>query len=102
MLFIIFLDHFFNALNVGVGSPFTKALAKTNAVKPRLASPSWALTYEETNAMFSELNAYLISYLTAKGYRAAVSREASTFSTEKLISNHTNTSSKNTSRNSGV
>jgi len=28
MLFIIFLDHFFNALNVGVGSPFTKALAK--------------------------------------------------------------------------
>lgn len=28
MLFIIFLDHFFNALNVGVGSPMTKALAK--------------------------------------------------------------------------
>ena len=28
MLFIIFLDHFFNALNVGIGSPFTKALAK--------------------------------------------------------------------------
>lgn len=28
MLFIIFLDHFFQALNVGVGSPFTKALAK--------------------------------------------------------------------------
>jgi predicted acyltransferase len=28
MLFIIFLDHFFNALNVGVGSPFTKALAR--------------------------------------------------------------------------
>lgn len=28
MLFIIFLDHFFKALNVGVGSPFTKALAK--------------------------------------------------------------------------
>lgn len=28
MLFIIFLDHFFNALNVGVGSPFTQALAK--------------------------------------------------------------------------
>ncbi len=28
MLFIIFLDHFFNALNVGVGSPFTMALAR--------------------------------------------------------------------------
>jgi predicted acyltransferase len=28
MLFIIFLDHFFSALNVGVGSPFTKALAR--------------------------------------------------------------------------
>ena len=28
MLFIIFLDHFFNAINVGVGSPFTKAVAK--------------------------------------------------------------------------
>ncbi len=28
MLFIIFLDHFFNALNVGVRSPFTMALAK--------------------------------------------------------------------------
>ncbi len=28
MLFIIFLDHFFNALNVGVGSPFTQSLAK--------------------------------------------------------------------------
>ena len=67
--------------------PFTKDLAKTNAAEPRLAAPSWALTYEETNAMFSELNAYLISYLTAKGYRAAVSREASTFSSEKLISN---------------
>ena len=28
MLFIIFLDHFFQALNVGVCSPFTNALAK--------------------------------------------------------------------------
>jgi predicted acyltransferase len=28
MLFIILLDHFFNALNVGVGSPFSLALAK--------------------------------------------------------------------------
>lgn len=28
MLFIILLDHFFNALNVGVGSPFTMAVAK--------------------------------------------------------------------------
>jgi predicted acyltransferase len=28
MLIIIFLDHFFKALNVGIGSPFTKSLAK--------------------------------------------------------------------------
>lgn len=28
MLFIIFLDHFFNALNVGVNSTFTQSLAK--------------------------------------------------------------------------
>lgn len=28
MLIIIFLDHFFNALNVGIKSPFTQALAK--------------------------------------------------------------------------
>lgn len=28
MLFIIFLDHLFNSINVGVGSPFTKALAQ--------------------------------------------------------------------------
>jgi len=28
MLFIIFIDHFFNAINVGVRSPFTEALAK--------------------------------------------------------------------------
>lgn len=28
MLFIIFIDHFFSALNVGVRSPFTEALAK--------------------------------------------------------------------------
>ncbi len=28
MLLIIFIDHFFNALNVGVGSPFTNAVAK--------------------------------------------------------------------------
>jgi predicted acyltransferase len=28
MLVIIFLDHFFNALNVGIGSPFTQSLAR--------------------------------------------------------------------------
>lgn len=28
MLFIIFLDHLFNSINVGAGSPFTKAVAR--------------------------------------------------------------------------
>ncbi len=67
--------------------PFTKELAKTNERAGRLASPEWALAYEQTNAMFGVLNAHLIDWLKNMGYRAAVSKEASTFDQEKLISN---------------
>lgn len=67
--------------------PFTKELARENDSSSRLASSSWARAYEETNAMFLCLNDFMIGYLTKKGYRAEVSKEAATFSTEKLISN---------------
>jgi epoxyqueuosine reductase QueG len=67
--------------------PFTKELAKTNEQAGRLASPEWALAYEQTNAMFGLLNTHLIDYLKNMGYKAAVSEETSTFDQEKLISN---------------
>ncbi|MBP2651392.1 MAG: epoxyqueuosine reductase [Firmicutes bacterium] len=67
--------------------PFTKALAKTNITINKLASSQWALAYEETNAMFKYLNKYMIDYLNTMGYKAAISKESSTFSTKKLISN---------------
>lgn len=66
--------------------PFLKELAQTNT-RQGLASPQWAQSYEETNAMFIELNACLIEDLKRKGVRAAVSPEAGSFDREKLISN---------------
>ena len=67
--------------------PFTRALAKSNANAGRLASPEWAMAYEETNAMLRQLNQHLIQILGQMGYSAAVSKEASTFDQNKLISN---------------
>ncbi|MEL7656677.1 MAG: epoxyqueuosine reductase [Bacillota bacterium] len=67
--------------------PFTKKLAITNRTDGEMASPEWALAYEETNAMFRKLNEYLIAELDHMGYEAAVSAEASTFDQNKLISN---------------
>ncbi|MBP2654723.1 MAG: epoxyqueuosine reductase [Firmicutes bacterium] len=67
--------------------PFTTELAKTNTSASRLASAEWALAYEETNAMFGHLNSHIIEYLSNLGYKAAIAREAATFSTQKLISN---------------
>lgn len=67
--------------------PFTNELAKSNAAAGRLASPQWALAYEETNAMLRKLNLHLIGFLEGLGYHAAVSKEASTFDQNKLISN---------------
>lgn len=66
--------------------PFTKELAKTNQSCNELASPSWALAYEETNAMFNELNSYIINYLDKCGYRGRVSPKASTFNKDILKS----------------
>lgn len=66
--------------------PFRREMAKTN-IEKGTASPQWALAYEETNAMFVELNRYLIKIIKDQGYRAAVSEEAGAFDRERLISN---------------
>ena len=52
--------------------PFTRELARTNQGKGELASAQWARTYEETNAMFRDLNEQLSAWLGEKGVRAAV------------------------------
>ncbi|MCQ4638290.1 epoxyqueuosine reductase [Anaerovorax odorimutans] len=66
--------------------PFLKDMAQTN-IEAGTASPQWALGYEETNAMFGELNQHIINLLKGEGYRAAVSPEAGAFDRELLISN---------------
>ena len=80
--------------------PFTRELAATNdagsddsvsaggscGAGGRLASEQWARAYEETNAMFGKLNEHIIGLLEDKGYRGAVSAEASVFSTDTLTS----------------
>lgn len=58
--------------------PFRKEMAATN-VGGSTSSPEWALAYEETNALFGKLNAYLIEKLGEAGVRAAVSPEATAF-----------------------
>lgn len=67
--------------------PFKRSLAKTNSKSTRLASPEWALAYEQTNSMFNALNTHLTEYLKSLGYRAAVSKETRTFNRQKLICN---------------
>ena len=67
--------------------PFTRELAKINAEYGRMAAPAWAESYEQTNAMFGVLNEHLIDFLEGLGFKGAVSKEASTFNQEKLISN---------------
>ncbi len=66
--------------------PFTEELAKTNVTGTDLASREWALAYEETNAMFKELNAYVISELEKMGYKAGISPKTASFSTTELKS----------------
>ena len=66
--------------------PFTKELAKTNKKDNPLASPEWARAYEETNALFGELNAALIDFIHAKAGQAGITPKATTFDQQKLIS----------------
>ena len=67
--------------------PFTRELAKINTEYGRLAAPEWAESYEQTNTMFGVLNQHLIGFLEGLGFIGSVSKEASTFNQEKLISN---------------
>ncbi len=85
--------------------PFTKELANTNRVQSAaafaaqngafagtnpdgfsLASPEWARAYEETNALFAELNAALIDFIHAKAGHAGITPKATTFDQQLLIS----------------
>jgi len=66
--------------------PFTKDLAKSNR-GGTTASRQWALAYEETNVLFTELNDGIIKLLEDAGGRAAVTPEAVKFDREMLISN---------------
>ena len=66
--------------------PFTKELAKTNRNGDALASPEWARAYEETNALFVELNEKLIDFIHAKAGQAGVTPKAVTFDQKRLIS----------------
>ena len=66
--------------------PFTEKLAKTNRIEGIMASPEWARGYEETNALFAELNNALIQYISANAGKAGISPKAATFSETDLIS----------------
>ena len=66
--------------------PFTKELAKTNKNGGTMASPEWARAYEETNALFAELNNALIDFIHAKAGHAGVTPKAVTFSQKTLMS----------------
>ncbi len=65
--------------------PFTKDIAKTN-IEGIQASPEWARAYEETNALFSELNSALIDLIHAKAMDAGVTPRAVTFDQKTLLS----------------
>lgn len=66
--------------------PFTKDLAKSNRTDSILASPEWARAYEETNALFAELNEEMIRFIHAKAGHAGVTPKAVTFDQTRLIS----------------
>lgn len=66
--------------------PFTKELAETNDTSSELASPDWALAYEETNAMFNELNTYIMDHLKKWGYNGGISPKSATFHKDILKS----------------
>lgn len=65
--------------------PFTRDLAKTNR-DGTMASAQWARAYEETNALFAELNQALIDFIHAKAKDADVTPKAATFDQSRLVS----------------
>ncbi|MCR5035541.1 MAG: epoxyqueuosine reductase [Clostridia bacterium] len=66
--------------------PFTKELAKANRMDTLLASPEWARAYEETNALFAELNSKLITFIQENAGLAGITPKAATFDQKLLIS----------------
>jgi epoxyqueuosine reductase QueG len=66
--------------------PFTRELARTNRTGTHLSSPEWARAYEETNAMFGQMNSHLIEIIEDGGYKAAIAPQSAVFDREKLIS----------------
>lgn len=66
--------------------PFTKDMAKTNSYAGLLASAEWARAYEETNALFAELNEEIICFIQRKKGLAGVTPKAMTFDQSRLIS----------------
>ena len=66
--------------------PFTKELAKSNQEDGSTASPAWARAYEETNALFLELNEALIDFIHTRAGLAGVTPTAITFDQQRLIS----------------
>ena len=66
--------------------PFTRDLARTNKTGTHLASPDWALAYEETNAMFGKMNAEIIRLIKKDGFQALVPPQAATFDQKILKS----------------
>lgn len=65
--------------------PFREEIGNSNK-NGKYASVEWAKAYEKTNAFFAEFNEDLISFLEDRGYRAAVSSEATTYDEERLVS----------------
>lgn len=65
--------------------PFTRELARSNQTGT-LASPAWARAYEETNALFGELNESLSGFIRTKAGQAGVTPKATTFDQQNLIS----------------
>ena len=66
--------------------PFTKELAKTNRADGTTASPEWARAYEETNALFAELNEAIIDFIQSSAGSAGITPKAVTFYQDRLIS----------------
>ena len=66
--------------------PFTKDLAKTNRTDGITASPEWARAYEETNALFVELNEEIIRFIQEKAGHAGITPKATTFYQSSLVS----------------
>ncbi|MBQ9015493.1 MAG: epoxyqueuosine reductase [Firmicutes bacterium] len=66
--------------------PFTRDIAKSNRTTGILASPEWARAYEETNALFGELNEALIRLIHEKAGLAGITPKATTFDQQRLIS----------------